>query len=433
VALVTGPASGIGRASAVAVAQAGAPVVVAGPRFPLLAPLRVRNFALLWGGNAVSLAGDQFQLVALAILALDVTRSTAVLGGVLAAEAVPRALLMLVGGVAADRFQPRRVLLAATTLQGLLVALLAGALATGHLALWHLFAYAAGSGTALAFTTPATGALVPQLVPRERLRSANALSSLNFNLASAVCAPLAGLVVASTGSLPAFVLNAASFFAAAGAVAAIRIPPPPPAVTRASPLHQAWEGIAAARADPVVWLAIVAAAIFSLGWGGAVLVGLPALATLALDAGSAGVGVLLGAAGVGAAAGAVAMGSLPRLPRPGLVGGAVLLGLGLSLVLVGAAPSVAVAVPVLVAGGLLRAAAANAYITLVQGRAPAATRGRVMALFWLGVNGLAPLSLAAGGAVGAVLGPRVLLAVGGAVVALAGAYSLSQRAFREAT
>src|SRR5204862_7641892 len=87
------------------------------PRLPLLAPLRVPNFALLWAGNAVSLAGDQFQLVALAVLALDLTGSTAVLGTVLAVEAVPRALLMLVGGVAVDRFQPRRVMLAANTLQ----------------------------------------------------------------------------------------------------------------------------------------------------------------------------------------------------------------------------------------------------------------------------------------------------------------------------
>jgi hypothetical protein len=126
------------------------------------------------------------------------------------------------------------------------------------------------------------------------------------------------------------------------------------------------------------------------------------------------------------------MGSLPRLPRQGLVAGAVLTGVGLCLVLVAAAPSVAAAVPVLVVSGVLRAATANTYITLVQGRAPAAARGRVMALFWLGVNGLAPLSLGVGGVLGAVLGPRALLVTGGVLVALAGVYSLAQREFREA-
>jgi MFS family permease len=104
------------------------------PRFRLLAPLGARNLALLWSGNAVSLAGDQFQLVALAVLALDLTGSTALLGAVLGVQAVPRAVLMLVGGVVADRSHPRAVMLAANALQGLLVALVVLALATGP---WH--------------------------------------------------------------------------------------------------------------------------------------------------------------------------------------------------------------------------------------------------------------------------------------------------------
>jgi hypothetical protein len=142
-------------------------------------------------------------------------------------------------------------------------------------------------------------ALVPLLVSRERLRSANALNEVSFNLAAAVYPPLAGLVVASMGFLPAFALNAASFFFAAAAVWAVRPPPVPRSGVRTSALAQCLEGIAVARADRVVWPAIVAATIFSLGWGGAALVRLPALAKLSLAAGSAGVGVLLGAAGVG--------------------------------------------------------------------------------------------------------------------------------------
>lgn len=403
-------------------------------RLPLVAPLRVPNFALLWSGNAISLAGDQFQLVALAVLALDLTGSTAVLGAVLGVQAVPRALFMLLGGVVVDRFQPRRVMLATNTLQGLLVTSLAVALAVGHLTRWHLFVYAACSGITLAFSVPAASALVPQLVPRERLRSANALNSLNFSLAQAVAAPLAGLIVARLGALPAFVFNAASFLIVAGAIAAIRLPPAQPAhdAQPSNPLRQLLEGIAAARADRVVWLAIIALAIFSLGSGGAMMVGLPALAKLSFGVGNTGVGVLFGAVGIGAAAGAVAMGSLPRLPRQGLFAGAVLLGMGIALGLVGVVPTAAAAVPLLVAAGLLRSATANAFGTIVQARAAEATRGRVMALVWLGVFGFTPLSLAAGGALGAVLGPRILLASGGAMVALAGAYSLTQRDFRQA-
>jgi|GEM_PF-4041796 len=99
-------------------------------------------------GNAISLAGDQFQTVALAVLALDVTGSAAVLGTVLAVQAIPRVLLMLIGGVVADRFRPRGVMLTANALQGTLVAMLATVLWLERLETWHLYAYAAASGMA---------------------------------------------------------------------------------------------------------------------------------------------------------------------------------------------------------------------------------------------------------------------------------------------
>ena len=130
--------------------------------------------------------------------------------------------------------------------------------------------------------------------------------------------------------------------------------------------------------------------------------------------------------------GALVLGSLPRLRRQGLAAGALLLALGLCLAAVALAPTVAAAVPLLVAVGALRSACGITFVTLVQGRAPANARGRVMALFMVGVVGLAPLSLGLAGAVGAAVGPRALLALGGAVVALAGLYALARREFRRA-
>jgi hypothetical protein len=128
----------------------------------------------------------------------------------------------------------------------------------------------------------------------------------------------------------------------------------------------------------------------------------------------------------------VALGSLRVLRRPGLWAGLVLFGLGLALAGAAAAPTAAWAAVPLALAGLLRGAGANIYITLVQAHAPDAARGRVMGLFMLGVMGLAPLSMAAGGLLGSVLGPRVVVACGGLVVAAAGAFALSRRPFREA-
>ena len=427
---------GAGRAAGAPAPETAGALEVAGGRFPLLAPLRGRDFALLWGGNAVSLAGDQLQAVALAVFALALTESPAVLGLLLAVQAVPRAVLMLLGGVLADRYHPRTLLVATNTLQGGLVAAVAVVLAADRLTLGHLVAYAAASGVVYAASVPAAPALVPQLVPRARLRAATALTSLNFNLAVAVYAPLGGLLVARAGPGPAFAFNALSFFVAAGAVWLVRAPgargPGPRAPGGPGPLTQLRAGVALARANPVVWTAILAATGYSLGATGATLVGVPALAALDLGAGSAGVGLLYGALGLGATAGTVALGSLRGLRHPGLWGGLTLLGLGLALASTAAAPTAAWAAAALALAGLLRGAGANIYITLVQAHAPDAARGRVMGLFMLGVMGLAPLSMAAGGLVGSILGPRALLAGGGLVVAAAGAFALSRRPFREA-
>jgi hypothetical protein len=307
-------------------------------------------------------------------------------------------------------------------------------MAADRLTLGHLVAYAAASGVVYAASVPAAPALVPQLVPRARLRAANALTSLNFNLAIAVYAPLGGLLVARVGPVPAFAFNALSFFVAAGAVWLVRAPGArgPGASGGGGTLTQLRAGVALARADPVVWTAILAATGYSLGATGATQVGVPALAALGLGAGSAGVGLLYGALGLGATAGTVALGSLRGLRHPGRWAGLTLLGLGLALASTAAAPTVAWAAAALALAGLLRGAGANLYVTLVQAHAPDAARGRVMGLFMLGVLGLAPLSMAAGGLVGSLLGPRALLAGGGLVVAAAGAFALSRRPFREA-
>ena len=435
--MVTADVKVLGTAEVVGAAEQVAPVVpVQWParlaRLPLVAPLRERDFSLLWAGNAVSLAGDNFQSVALAVLVLDLTHSAAALGTILMLQAVPRAVFMLVGGVIADRFRPRLSLLAANTLQGVFVAGLVAAMLGGHLAPWHLYVYALCSGTALAFSIPAADALLPQLVPAALLRSANALSTLNFNLAIALVPPLAGVLVERTGTLSSFVLNAVSFFVVAVAVLLIREPRVRRARSASSPFASLMEGVRVARRDRPVWIAILTATVYSLGFGGAFFVGVPALAKLALNGGSAGVGILYGAAGVGSVLGILAVGTARAIPRQGLAGGLTLVALGVPLALAALAPSIWVAALLLLVCRFFHGVCANIFITFVQLRAPAEARGRVMALFKLGVMGLAPLSLGIGGAVGDAFGPRFALGAGGVVICLSGAYALWQRDFRTA-
>src|SRR5579885_2606021 len=106
---------------------------------PLLGVLRRGNFRLLWIGQGISLLGDQFYMIALPWLVLQVTGSALAVGTVLAAAAIPRALFMLLGGAVSDRFSPRAVMLASDLSRLGLVAALAALVLTGLIAPWMLY------------------------------------------------------------------------------------------------------------------------------------------------------------------------------------------------------------------------------------------------------------------------------------------------------
>ena len=117
-------------------------------------PLRVRDFRLLWIGESVSLLGDQFYLIALPWLVLQMTGSALALGTVLALASIPRALFMLIGGAFVDRFSPRSVMFASNLIRMILVGLLALLVLMGSIQLWMLYVLALAFGTADAFYLP---------------------------------------------------------------------------------------------------------------------------------------------------------------------------------------------------------------------------------------------------------------------------------------
>jgi MFS family permease len=398
---------------------------------PVLAPLASAGYRRYWLSNAAAQAGDQLQIVALAVLVLNLTGSAAMLGAVLTVQAVPRTLLMLAGGVAADRFRPRTVLIATNLLQAALLAGLAALAAAGSLTLWPLYGFALLGGALYAFSVPAGQAIVPDLVPIERVRSAIALGSTTFNLTMSLVPPLAGVLVAQLGVAPVFALTALCFAAASLAMRRVRVLAAPPAQSAGA---SAWanlrEGLSVVRQEPVLLVATVSATVFSLGFSGVTLVGVPAFAKLGLGAGDGGVGVLFGALGAGSLLGALAVGAATRIRRQGLVASLALAGLGLGLAAVATASSLAPAAALLFLAGLIKSACGVNYIAIVQTHSAPAVRGRVMALFMLGVMGLAPASVGLGGLAAELLGPRGVFLLGGAVIVAAGLYALSRPAFR---
>ena len=191
----------------------------------VLQPLRGRDFRMVWLGETVSMLGDQFYLIALPWLALELTGSSLALGLVLMAAAIPRAALMLVGGAMSDRFDPRSIMIASSATRAILVAALAALVWTDGLQLWHLYVLGAGFGAADAFFQPAALALVPRLVGKDQLEASNALVMGSMALTGMVGPAAAGVIIAAAGTALGFGIDAATFAFAVVTLLLIRRPP----------------------------------------------------------------------------------------------------------------------------------------------------------------------------------------------------------------
>jgi len=268
-----------------------------------------RDFRLLFGGSSVSALGDQFTLVALPWLVLRLTGSPAVLGLVLAAMALPRAIFMLIGGAMVDRLSARRILLLARAANALLVALLAGLVLGNAIAMPAIYAIALGIGLATAFAYPAGSALLPQLVAPTRLASANALLMGARQLSLFVGPALAGLVIGTHaghgaaeahGLGMAFAIDAASFGASLLSLWLIRSAADRPArAASRGVLADVAEGVRHVWADLPLRAFMLYAAVVTAFVGGPIQVGLPVLANSRMDLGAASLGILMTANGGG--------------------------------------------------------------------------------------------------------------------------------------
>ena len=168
-------------------------------RVKLLAPLRHRDFRLLWSGMCISLLGDGIFLVAMAWQVYALSNAPTALSLVGIAMTVPTIVLLLLGGVVSDRLDRRRVMLVADVARGLAVGMLAVLSLTGRIELWHVVALVAVYGAGAAFFGPAFDAIVPDVLPAEELAQANSLDQFVRPIALRLAGPALGGVLIDAG------------------------------------------------------------------------------------------------------------------------------------------------------------------------------------------------------------------------------------------
>src|SRR5215469_8771495 len=188
----------------------------------ILAPLKVRDFRLLFGGQLISTVGDACYAVALPWLVLTNGGNAQELGIILSAYGLPRIGSVLLGGVLSDRLRPRRVMLLADSVRALLVGMLAALAFIGHPALWQLLLVAISLGTFEGLFLPASFAMLPEVLEDTDLQAGNALATSSVQLATLVGSGAGGVVVGALRSGAALAIDALSFVVSALSLALIR-------------------------------------------------------------------------------------------------------------------------------------------------------------------------------------------------------------------
>jgi len=235
-------------------------------RRPGLGVLQERDFRLLFTGQVVSQLGDSITPVALAFAILDLTGRAADLGYVFAARSVPLVGFLLIGGVFADRFPRRAVMIGADVIRLGTQAMTAVLLFSGEARIWEIAALQALHGMATAFFNPAATGLTPQVVTAERLQDANGLRGLSMS-ASGIAGPaISAALVAGVGAGWALGADSITFLVSAVCLARLKLPARVKLVPQ-SFLRDLRDGWTEFSSRSWVWVIVVCAAIGN-GFGG---------------------------------------------------------------------------------------------------------------------------------------------------------------------
>lgn len=409
-------------------------------QFSLWQPVTVRDFRLLWLGQGVSLFGDQFYLVALPWLTLQLTGSALALGTVLMVAGGARAAFQLLGGALSDRFSPRTLMLVSNVVRAVVTAAITAIVLTGVTRLWHLYLLSLVFGLVDAFFFPAYMSIVPKLVAHDYLPAGNALLRGTARFMALIGPATAGVVIATQSLGMAFAIDTATFVFAAASIWLMKRHPVHPGseeptvdekTGRLGLFRSIKEGLVYAWRHPLIRALLFFIAAIEFSFTGPSSVGLAALAKqrFASAGGATSLGWMMSSFGGGMLIGMLVAGSIKVARRQGRVVIGVTFVFGLGLALLGFATNLVWACSTLAFIGLGGGLANIIILALVQSKTDRRMLGRVMGLMMFGMSLLEPLSFALAGIM-ADLNLTLLFAASGAIILATTLLSLGSSALR---
>ena len=373
--------------------------------------LSVPNYRRYFAGQVISISGNWMQIVAEMWLVVNLTGSGAAVGLTAGLQFLPILVLGAFGGVLADRYDKRRLLMVTQALMVVPALLLWGLTAFGAIEVWMVYALVLLRGTVLAIDNPTRQSFVFELVGPDRVVNAVSLNSVIVHTARIVGPMLAGLLIAIAGISLCFGINALSFAAmlvALRGMDARRLESAPPVGREPGQVRAGIREVMRRPELRVPLAMMVVIGTFSFNFQ----VLLPLFARFTWEGTAATYALLTSAMGIGSVAGALASGARGSVGPLLIAGSAALFGAG--QVAAALAPSLALQVAILVplgAASVTFAAGVNASLQLAAGDA---LRGRVMALYSVVFLGSTPIGAPIVGALAEFAGPRAGLMLGGA-------------------
>jgi MFS family permease len=368
--------------------------------------LSVPNYRRYFAGQIVSVSGNWMQMVAEIWLVLELTDSGFAVGATTALQFLPILLFGAWGGVLADRFAKRRLLMVTQTLMALPALALFVVTVGGAVAPWMVFLVAFARGTVNAVDNPTRQAFAIEMVGADRLVNAVSLNSVLIHASRLIGPAIAGVVIATAGVAPCFAVNVVTF--GAMVLALWRMEPaelrtPPRAGRERGAVRAALRYVRGTPelAVPLALMALVGT--FGLNFQAI----LPLLARFSFDGGASAYAALVAAMGAGSVVGALATGAHGRTDARLIAGSA--LAFGLLAVLAAGMPSLALEVPIVALLGASAVTFAAAINSSLQLSVEPAMRGRVMALYSVVFLGSTPIGAPLAGWLSEAYDPRVAL------------------------
>ena len=387
--------------------------------------LRYYNFRLFFAGQLISLIGTWMQTVAQSWLVYRLTGSSALLGLVGFSSQIPVFLFSPFGGVAADRHNRHRLIIATQSISMLLALIHAALTLSGHVRIWHLFVLSAALGVVNAVDIPARQAFFQEMVGRDDLINAIALNSSMFNCARIVGPAIAGILVAWIGEGWCFFVNGISYIAVIAGLFMMHVTPRVIHNSKDSAWAHVLEGARFVwSARPIRALLLLVALISFGGLQYSVL--MPIFADKIFHSGANGLGILLGINGAGALGGALIMAA-----RRGIQGlskwiAVAAVVFSVSICLFAVAPNFWMAAILLFIVGFATMIQFGSTNTLLQMMTPDRLRGRTISAYSMMYMGTTPIGSLAAGFLAEHIGARITILAGGVCCLIISAVYSSQ-------